>query len=74
MGVGGTEGAVQPSFSCHRMDTEPAMLYAGGDFDSMCYACICSLDELKFERHEVLGTSYCKRFDDDMSTTSALAF
>lgn len=73
LGVGGTEGAVQPSFSCHRMDTKPAMLYEGGDFDSMCYACICSVDELKFERHEVLGTSYCKRFDDDMSTTQALA-
>lgn len=55
--------------SCHRLDTPapgaPHVLYAGGDVDSMCYACACSMTSLNLTE-----TAYCETFMKDKSSST----
>jgi hypothetical protein len=48
--------------SCHRVDGigDMQMLYSGGDMDSMCYACVCSLPEFEDSLVAQYGEGYCQ--------------
>jgi hypothetical protein len=52
--------------NCHRVDGagERMMLYSGGDMDSMCYACVCSLPEFEDSLVAQYGDDYCTQFDE----------
>ena len=51
--------------SCHRIDsTVPSVLWAGGDIDSMCYACICTqVNAVGNATADMAG--YCALFNND---------
>jgi len=59
--------------SCHRVDlatsVATATIYQGGDVDSMCYACTCTIEETV----EALGSNaetYCEQFESDKKTAN----
>ena len=57
---------------CHRVDNKPKVLYEGGDMDSMCYGCVCSLAKdgalLPAYAGSFGHTHYCDEFATDEKT------
>ena len=53
--------------NCHRVDREPASLFAGGDVDTMCYACTCAV--FSADQRAALGPDYCQLYEDDKAAS-----
>ena len=58
---------------CHTVDTK-GVLMTGGDVDAMCYACICSLEDIAETTRAKLETSqgaeYCAPFEEEAADAS----